>query len=382
MPLDPSTLIARTTAGDAELSAPRHGLAIAQRRLLTILDQPVPLDELAARPGILADRLERDLGRLADNGLIEIHRPVGVSGPVFPAQRRSAAAIDLPPPPTPTIAPTIPGTLRLPSAGSAAPPQVAIRQVRRGRAILVGFATIVAVGAAIFLFATPSPEPPPRKAAPSPPPPAAAPPLRSQAEASPAPSRSIEQVRALLAHDPTPARPPVAFTTEPVVNPSAVVPGSSSKERPVSPPRTASPVPDAATPAPALAPAPAPARNTAEPAVLAVSPPPAATPAPPIQLAAAAPVLQETRIAPVTLTPVTREVPDFPREAVNAGVAQGSVRARLTVDAAGRVTAVDIVDAQPRRVFDRAVMRTLARWTFEPGAGGRTTDVEIAFRRD
>ena len=34
MPLDPSTLIARTTAGDAELSAPRHGLAIAQRRLL------------------------------------------------------------------------------------------------------------------------------------------------------------------------------------------------------------------------------------------------------------------------------------------------------------------------------------------------------------
>jgi protein TonB len=46
------------------------------------------------------------------------------------------------------------------------------------------------------------------------------------------------------------------------------------------------------------------------------------------------------------------------------------------------VTAVAIVDAQPRRVFDRAVTRTLARWTFEPGAGDRTTDVEIAFRRD
>ena len=54
----------------------------------------------------------------------------------------------------------------------------------------------------------------------------------------------------------------------------------------------------------------------------------------------------------------------------------------MTVDAAGRVTAVDIVDAQPRRVFDRAVTRTLARWTFEPGAGSRTTDVEVAFRRD
>ena len=34
---------------------------------------------------------------------------------------------------------------------------------------------------------------------------------------------------------------------------------------------------------------------------------------------------------------------------------KGTVRARLTIDAAGRVTNVAIVDAQPRRVFDRAV---------------------------
>jgi protein TonB len=375
MPLDPSTLIARTTAGDAELSAPRHGLAIAQRRLLTILDQPVPLDELAARPGIQPDRLERDLGRLAEFRLVEIHRPAGASGPMFPTPRRSAASIDLPPPPTPTVAPTLPGTLRLPTAASAAPAPVGIRHVRRGRAVLVGFATLVAVGVAVWLFATPSPEPPPRKAAPSPPPPAVAPTVRSQADATPAPSRSIEQVRALLAPDPTPARQPIGFTTEPVVAPTVATPAAAPKPRVAEAPPTViaapAPVADAA-----------PARNTAEPAVLPVAPPPAAPPVPPTQLAAAAPVLQETRIAPLTLTPVTREIPEFPREAVNAGVAQGSVRARLTVDAAGRVTAVDIVDAQPRRVFDRAVMRTLSRWTFEPGASGRTTDIEIAFRRD
>src|SRR5204862_7144580 len=117
------------------------------------------------------------------------------SGPMFPA-RRSAAAIDLPPPPTPTVAPTLPGTLRMPGAAPSAPP-VAIRKIRRGRAVLVGFATIVAVGAAVWVFATPSPEPAPGKAAPSPPLPAVAPPVRSQAEETPPPSRSIEQVRAL-----------------------------------------------------------------------------------------------------------------------------------------------------------------------------------------
>jgi protein TonB len=58
------------------------------------------------------------------------------------------------------------------------------------------------------------------------------------------------------------------------------------------------------------------------------------------------------------------------------------VKARLSVDEAGRVTGVDILDAQPRRVFNRAVTRTLTRWTFEPGAGGRTTDVEVAFQRE
>jgi len=321
---------------------------------------------LSARPGAQPDRLERDLGRLAERGLVEIHRPAGSTGPMFPSPRRSAATIDLPPPPTPTVAPTLPGVLRLPSAAPAASPQVAIRRVRRGRALLVGFATIATVGLAAWIFAPPPPEPPPRKAAPSPPPPAAKPPARGQADAAPEPSRSIEQVRALLAPEPAPIRAPASFTTEPVATPApppvVALPAA---------PRASAPVAD-----------PAPARNDAAPAVLAVVPPPVASPAPPTQLAAVLPSLQETRIAPVTLTPVTREVPDFPREAVNAGVAQGSVRARLTVDAAGRVSAVDIVDAQPRRVFDRAVTRTLSRWTFEPGASGRTTDVEIAFRRE
>jgi protein TonB len=99
-------------------------------------------------------------------------------------------------------------------------------------------------------------------------------------------------------------------------------------------------------------------------------------------LAAATPTALDARPPSRALVPLTRESPAFPREALNAGVRQGTVKARLSVDDAGRVTGVDILDAQPRRVFDRAVARTLARWTFEPGASSRTTDVEVAFQRE
>jgi outer membrane biosynthesis protein TonB len=34
------------------------------------------------------------------------------------------------------------------------------------------------------------------------------------------------------------------------------------------------------------------------------------------------------------------------------------------------------------RAFTRAVRETLMRWRFEPGSGGRSTSVDIAFRRD
>ncbi|MBK6396591.1 MAG: TonB family protein [Betaproteobacteria bacterium] len=89
-----------------------------------------------------------------------------------------------------------------------------------------------------------------------------------------------------------------------------------------------------------------------------------------------------TRAQPHALDPISRESPAFPREALAAGIDKGVVRARLSIDASGRVASVEIVDSQPRRVFDRAVSRTLSRWTYEPGAPGRTTDVEIAFDRE
>ena len=78
---------------------------------------------------------------------------------------------------------------------------------------------------------------------------------------------------------------------------------------------------------------------------------------------------------------LTRVDPEFPREAVKAGADSGSFRARMTLDAGGVVTRVDIVEAMPRRVFDRAVVQALSQWRFSEGAAGRTVETEVAFRR-
>src|SRR5687768_12500740 len=127
-------------------------------------------------------------------------------------------------------------------------------------------------------------------------------------------------------------------------------------------PKAAAPV-SAPPPAPAPAQAPPPAAPRTD--VAAARPAPAPAPAP----------------TPAALRLVTRVDPDFPREAMQAGVDQGSVKARMTLDAGGNVTRVEIVEANPRRVFDRAVVRALSQWRYSDGTPGRTVDMEIAFRR-
>jgi protein TonB len=84
--------------------------------------------------------------------------------------------------------------------------------------------------------------------------------------------------------------------------------------------------------------------------------------------------------AAAQLRPVSKVDPEFPREAQIASVDKGRVKARLTIDASGEVTRVDIVDANPRRVFDRAVTRSLSQWRYEPGPAGRTVEVELDFK--
>lgn len=57
--------------------------------------------------------------------------------------------------------------------------------------------------------------------------------------------------------------------------------------------------------------------------------------------------------------------PPYPRKAALAGI-EGWVKVRFTVTPAGTVTDIHIIEANPDRVFDDAVIRALARWKFEP----------------
>jgi protein TonB len=109
------------------------------------------------------------------------------------------------------------------------------------------------------------------------------------------------------------------------------------------------------------------------PKVAAIAPPPAPAPTPEPKAAPAK--------APAQTRLVSRVEPEFPTEALRAGVESGSVRARMTLDATGQVTRVEIVDAKPRRVFDRAVTKALGQWRYSEGDAGRTVESEIAFQR-
>jgi periplasmic protein TonB len=84
---------------------------------------------------------------------------------------------------------------------------------------------------------------------------------------------------------------------------------------------------------------------------------------------------------PADATLVSRVEPEFPREAIQAGADKGQVKARMTLDGTGEVTRVEVLEANPRRVFDRAVVKTLSQWKFNPGNAGRAVEIDIEFKR-
>jgi protein TonB len=78
---------------------------------------------------------------------------------------------------------------------------------------------------------------------------------------------------------------------------------------------------------------------------------------------------------------VKKVPPDFPREAAQKGISTGVVKAKLTIEADGKVSDVEIVEAEPKRVFDRAVKQALMDWKFEPGEK-TTHEVKLVFKNE
>ncbi len=73
--------------------------------------------------------------------------------------------------------------------------------------------------------------------------------------------------------------------------------------------------------------------------------------------------------------------PEFPREASQKGISTGVIKAKLTFEADGKVSEVEIVEAEPKRVFDRAVKQALMEWKFEPGEKA-THEVKLVFKNE
>lgn len=108
---------------------------------------------------------------------------------------------------------------------------------------------------------------------------------------------------------------------------------------------------------------------------------PISRPVPVVQASVTPPVVKPEVAAP-NRKPLYREAPEFPSEALRQGVEAGTVKARITVGENGQVTKVDILEARPRRVFDRAVLASLAKWKFAPGNSGFTVDTEVEFKEN
>jgi TonB family protein len=83
---------------------------------------------------------------------------------------------------------------------------------------------------------------------------------------------------------------------------------------------------------------------------------------------------------PMPLRVIERPQPQFPASAAKDGVHSGRVLAQLTVNSDGSVGRIDIVDAEPRNVFEREVRRTLSNWSYEAPGQPRQTSVEIRFK--
>ena len=87
--------------------------------------------------------------------------------------------------------------------------------------------------------------------------------------------------------------------------------------------------------------------------------------------------------AAVATPKVIKKVPpEFPREATQQSISTGVVKARMNIDAEGKVTSVEILEAEPRRIFDKSVSRALMDWRFEASGEKQTHDVKLVFKNE
>ncbi|GGW66997.1 energy transducer TonB [Alishewanella tabrizica] len=76
--------------------------------------------------------------------------------------------------------------------------------------------------------------------------------------------------------------------------------------------------------------------------------------------------------------PLKRVNPEYPPDAAKRGQF-GYVKLRFLVDEQGEVTAIDTIDAYPQKVFERASIRAVKRWRYEPSATKHLMTVRLDY---
>lgn len=129
---------------------------------------------------------------------------------------------------------------------------------------------------------------------------------------------------------------------------------AAAQPEPAATPPAPSPEPVASAPAPEPT-APATPTETAPTQVASAAPPPSVS-------SSTAPQNKDFQL-------VKRVNPSYPPQALRSRT-EGWVELSFTITANGDVEGIEVVDAEPRRVFDREAMRALGQWKFTPRVEG------------
>ncbi len=107
---------------------------------------------------------------------------------------------------------------------------------------------------------------------------------------------------------------------------------------------------------------------------------PTGSPIPEIMISTGAglPILQQKPDSEPS--PIVLIIPIYPVAAAREGL-EGWVQLRFSVDAAGTVTDIEVIAAQPQRVFEQEAIRALKRWKYQPstldGAAAARTGLQV-----
>jgi outer membrane biosynthesis protein TonB len=76
--------------------------------------------------------------------------------------------------------------------------------------------------------------------------------------------------------------------------------------------------------------------------------------------------------------------PEFPGEATRKGITDGVLKAKLSIDGAGAVTEVAIVEATPAKakVFNDAATTALNQWKFEGTGKPQSFELKLVFSQE